>query len=292
MNNVTKSHKTIFMLITAASLLCICIGVLIVYLMHRGAAKAALFQAIKDNDYNMACNIVEKYPSLVNENRWEPDLVAKLCDAISQPPLLMACAYGEDRKEFIELFVENGADINKCGNTVHTYPILRALKQGDIDIAQYLIDKGADLLVSDYYYENVPYAAANINADIGDVEIQDRCLDVLNSAVAKGAPIVPQRGDCYYYENAGVTSVFGIAASSNQASIVKYFLENGIYGIDEIVHIENKTALMLAAENDAYDVATLLISLGADRTIADTRGMTAYDYAIVSENKVMAELLK
>lgn len=292
MNSIIKSRRAIFMLMITVALLCMFVAVLIVYLIPREKSKVALFQSIKDNDYYTAYHIIKKYPSLVNENRYTPDLFAKLFDTVSQTPLLSACAYGSDRKEFIELFVENGADLNKCGNTVHTYPILRVLKQNDTEIARYLIDNGADLLVSDAYSENVPYAVANLNASIGDTNIQKECLEILKAAIEKGAFVVPQETAFYYYTNAGIMSVYGIAASSNQALIVEYLLESSINSIDEMVHKENKTALIVATENNAYDVVKLLIKLGANKTIVDANGKTAYDYAVTQGNEDIAGLLK
>lgn len=291
MSSSIKPRNRKFLLIITVVLLCVFITLLPVYFISREKAKAALFQAIYDDDYATACDIIEKYPSLVNENRY-PYIFAKLCDAVSQTPLLKACNYGESRKEFIELFVENGADINKCGNTVYTYPLLRVLLGGNIEIARYLIDNGADLLVSMDFSENVPYFVTGINADIGDTDTQRECFNILKEAAEQGAFLEPQENPYYYHYNAGMTSVYGIAASSNQALIVEYLLANNINSIDETVHIENKTALMVAAENNAYDVIKLLIGLDADKAVVDANGKTAYDYAIAAGNEEISSLLK
>ena len=289
----SRKMQLIFILVVTFIVLLSLSGlVLIQHLKSRGEAKAELFQSIHDNDYETACEIIKKYPSLVNENRFANDLFAKLCDAVSQPPLLQACAYGKSREDFIELFVENGADVNKCGNTVYNYPLLSLLERKEVDLARYLIDNGADLLVTREFSENVPLMVANICADNGDTVLQQKCFDIFKASIEQGAFVVPQGQDHYYRSCVGFTSVYGVAASGNQVLMVEYFLDNGMHGVDEIVHRDNKTALIVAAENGAYDVVLLLVNAGADKTVIDANGMTAYDYAVDTGNQALIELLK
>lgn len=288
----SRKIQLIFILVVTFIVLLSLSGLMLVqHLKSRGEAKAELFQSIDDNDYQTACEIIKKYPSLVNENRFANDIFAKLCDTVSQPPLLRACVYGESRREFIELFVENGADVNKRGNTVYDYPLLRLLERKEVDLARYLIDNGADLLVTREFSENVPLMVANICADNGDTVLQQKCFEIFKASIEQGAFVVPQGQDHYYRSCVGFTSVYGVAASGNQVLMVEYFLDNGMHGVDEIVHRDNKTALIVAAENGAYDVVLLLVNAGADKTVIDANGMTAYDYAVAAGDQDLIELL-
>ena len=70
----------------------------------------------------------------------------------------------------------------------------------------------------------------------------------------------------------------------------KYFIDNGIYNINRIVADDGSTSLIQAVHGDSYDTCKLLIEYGADVSIVDKNGKTAYDYAVESGNQQIIEL--
>jgi|TARA_B100001013_G_C24605515_1_gene440825 ankyrin repeat protein len=55
--------------------------------------------------------------------------------------------------------------------------------------------------------------------------------------------------------------------------------------------INEKTPLMIAAENNQKDICELLIKLGADILLKDSEGRTALDLATINDYKELSQLL-
>ncbi|QVK19401.1 ankyrin repeat domain-containing protein [Mycoplasmatota bacterium] len=99
-----------------------------------------LISAIEEND-------IDKFEKLLKKRG---DIDAKpnvVClDCTNYPPLHMACKLGNF--EAVKLLVENGADVNNVNATNNTSPLIAALRthnSNGIEVAKYLINKGADI---------------------------------------------------------------------------------------------------------------------------------------------------
>ena len=88
----------------------------------------------------------------------------------------------------------------------------------------------------------------------------------------------------------GMTSLIGTSSRNNYTLITKYFIDNGIYNINRIVANDGSTSLIQAVHGNSYDTCKLLIEYGADKSIVDNTGKTAYDYALENGNQDIIKL--
>ena len=76
----------------------------------------------------------------------------------------------------------------------------------------------------------------------------------------------------------------------HEIEAVKFLLDQGRFDVNETYY--GRTALMYAARNSTPEMVQLLLDYGADKSIKDDDGMTAYDYAVKKEKHDIANLLK
>lgn len=77
----------------------------------------------------------------------------------------------------------------------------------------------------------------------------------------------------------------------NSKLISENLINNYQLSIDKI-NENGQTPLMMGAKNNAMDTVKLLLEHGADKSIKDNNGKTAYDLAVENGNMDIAELLK
>ncbi|MBQ7935198.1 MAG: ankyrin repeat domain-containing protein [Clostridia bacterium] len=254
------------------------------HLSTRKDAKWALHTAIRENNFETVKKIIKQYPSLINENKYLTGIAASWADDSSCTPLSYACQFGN--KDIIEFLVETGADVNKGSNVVNAYPVFTILRRRDYDLVWYLIENGADLSLTTDFDKTFPLAIVNRTMKDENSAEQEECLKLMKYAIEHDAPLKSAESTFY-----GIHSVFGMAARNNYPLIVEYFLEEELFDINERVDAENRTALMVAVQGGAYHVCELLLENGADQTIIDDNGKTAYDYAVESNNETLIALL-
>ncbi|KAL8712546.1 MAG: hypothetical protein Q9225_006922 [Loekoesia sp. 1 TL-2023] len=134
-------------------------------------------------------------------------------------------------------------------------PLHMAASQGDIVVAQMLLDYGAEI---DTPGRTVLHTAALF----GHVQLVDLFLD-------RGAAIDAQSRD-------GSTSLH-LAVEESKVESVKLLLEKGANF--EIANNSGLTPLHIAARNNDPEVLQRLIDAGADRNARDMEGMTALELA-------------
>lgn len=255
--------------------------------------KERLYKAIRRDDLQTVKNVIEKYPELIDEYE-NSSLSARIFDTSSDTPLGEACKYM--KVPIIQYLVESGADVNKLSsNVVTSYPLETVIREGYRissswkETIIYLVENGADYS-SEYYNELIPFGiVGNIGKDDNTARMQE-VRELLEYFVERGVT-VPQSAE--YVHTYGTTNVLGTAAACNQALACEYIIELGVYDIDAICGSEGETALICAARRNKGIAATkVLLDHGADKTIKDDNGKTAYDYAIENGNAELAELLK
>ena len=81
------------------------------------------------------------------------------------------------------------------------------------------------------------------------------------------------------------------ACKQQNKDIVMLLLANGadVNKLSEGSYVES--ALIVSVKKNNYDIASCLIRYGADKTIEDSSGKTAYDYAVELGNQQLLELL-
>ena len=275
--------KKVMLMITLLILLC---GVMTSCYsrQEKKQAKEKLFEAIESNDIDTVENIIQQFPALVNENQYDTGFWETAAGATDSTPLLKAIQYGN--QEIVSLLLTNGADANK--KVINCYPLIEAIRRGHNEIAWLLIEHGADVSVVDStpWRQTVPYQIVSIKVAEGDTEHAEEQLALLIHVIEQGAPLTPPVG-----RPKGINTLLGVAASQNQGPIVKYLLEQKLYGVDDRVTDDNKTALICAVEERAYDACEALIKCNADKTAEDAHGKTAMDYALELDDEQLISML-
>ncbi len=154
-----------------------------------------------------------------------------------------------------ELVEKQGANINSRNRIGETL-VMMAIKNGKGDIANYLLDQGADPKIASTAQSTTLIAAA-FN---GDLPMVNRLLD-------KGV-------DLHAADQQKKTAMV-YAAAAGHAEVVQRLLKAGVDV--NARYLNDLTALMWAAGQGHARAVQALLDAGADRALKDNRGKTAAD---------------
>jgi len=169
---------------------------------------------------------------------------------------------GDGNADAVQLMIDYGANLE--GNSVKRTPLIVACTYGNTETVRCLLENGAK-----------PSYLAMITA-----QYQDK-FDYVKLLVEYGADINAVSDD-------KESSVLGSAVVSSN-TIFAYLIEQG----GNVDYCNTKTGLsllMLAAKFELTDNARVLLEAGADTSIRDNNGMSAYDYAVASKDTDMLAL--
>jgi ankyrin repeat protein len=189
------------------------------------------------------------------------------------------------RFDLAAYLIEQGADVNHKRPATHTpdrvrgqTPLWWAASHGHLELAQALIAKGADVNTPDHH-GGTPLTQA---ASSGH-------LDMVYYLVESGADIHAQ-----IYDG---RKAFNLAVTNERKRVAEYLLNVG--NEPDEAGSSGYTLLMIAAENNSYDLARLLIGRGADVNAvhpgpgiyAALRGWTPLVFAVNAGYVRMSKLL-
>lgn len=246
-----------------------------------------LIKAIHQDDINEALELISDNKQSVNSlSSCFPTLSVMLDDSVVYP-LQEACNYGE--YEIVQTLIEYGADVNCVDPTIHSTPLIMTLRsnnQNRFEIADFLIDNGADIIVAtDDHNENVLSASTwlSLNPNESEKEASKQMfIRVLSVYIQEEIDIKNIKCRC--------GNVYLTACSNGNVEVIKYLLDNNFYEINETSQ-DSKTALMIAVQSEKIEVVEYLIDNGANTHIVDANGNSAYYYAIESHNDEIIRLL-
>lgn len=196
-------------------------------------------------------------------------------------PLILACKEGN--QEIIEILIENGADVNKCDDWAKQAPLeysLASESKNRFEIAMYLIENGANYKSYSGTYSPIERAVIIFDSDDEGTIMQG--FELFEFLIQN----VDEIETAY-----GIHTLLTFASGNNNKMAVEYLIKNQYSKVDE-KNENGMTGLMVAAKNNARDACQKLLELGADITIEDSEGKTAYDYAIENGSEDIASLLK
>jgi len=171
--------------------------------------------------------------------------------------LLTAAAAGDYNK--VRNLVDKGADINISDNHKQS-PLHYASYSGYLDITKYLLDKGADVKAKDKD-GNTPLHNA--------IRSDNYKLAVIECLIKKGA-------DSNARDNNGNTPLH-IAARFSTLEVVKYLIGQGADMMAK--GSMNHTPLHFAVLNSNLEIVQYFLEKGADVNVADNSGLTSLHLA-------------
>lgn len=279
-----KKHILLFLAIS-----CIISGVALVMFLNSDYYYAKkLVHAVEMEDIAVVEQILRKHPHCVNT--YPQILPERIFNTIVEDrgmdyPLSEACETGNF--EIIKALVEAGADPN-CNAGYPPLSITYLRKRDNwYQISLYLIENGASL---DYTTESSGGKSVAL-------------IDIMNCRPGGADPeYVPESEEevlsAFYYaiKHCDHTKVnwFRVlqrGISSNRIEIVDYLLNENYCNIND-TDSSGWTVLMQAVTGiPKPEMVQFLLDKGADKGLMDSKGKTAYDYAIENGNTDIAFLL-
>jgi len=201
--------------------------------------------------------------------------------------LVMAC--GEGDFEFVKTLIESGIDVNGIGSEGFT-PLMMATSEDEAEIVSYLLKHGAKV-------------NQKFNGWTALIEAADE------GSLASMKLLLKAGAEVNYYWNQGSPSAITMAASEGELKCLQLLLKYGAdingkgsslpplhmaaaedkrdivdFLISKNVNINRKdaagrTALMYAASEGKKHIVIKLLEAGADKSIVDSNGNNAFDYA-------------
>lgn len=220
-----------------------------------------LISAIENNDMDTLAQLISE----------KGDIDAKpyakyVVDVANHTPLAVA-AY-EGNFVAVKMLVEAGADVNILGSNGWT-PLHMAINSSqhkeNFDIAEYLIENGADIHAKDNGGDTAINAMLNAN-----VEDSAR-LPFFIYLLEKGATLK---------ESKSGHVLFDACYNDSNLPIIEYVFEYNDIDINMRSNYKNQTMLMQTTYRGADDVCQFLLEKGADKSLMNSEGKTAYDLAI------------
>ena len=223
-------------------------------------------------------------PAAANQARWQSALekrdtvvLAAEAETVGQPDasatdgataLMIAAQAGDG--VLVRKLLERGADPN-ARNANGGTPLMHAAMSGDPEIVEQLVAAGAELdAAAKLGWTALLLAAAKGNAAAADVLL--------------GSGAHPNLADTY-----GWTPLMR-AVSGNHVQAVEVFLAAEDVNLDAREET-GATALHVAAQYGYAGMAARLLESGADPGAVNDRGLSAEDFAVMSEHPDVARLL-
>jgi len=237
-----------------------------------------LIVAIDNNDVEGVSNLLESTTGNLNSKIFLLDIFAKLGESNNYTPLHEACIKGNFK--IVKMLVDAGANVNVVEPITKSTPLSSALsniKEERIRIANLLIERGANVKTETFSI----FWSSDLNDDgsINSSKEKDE-FDLFVKMVEKGAdPSILNREG---------SSILHIAVSQGNLLVIKYLIETANINVN-IRNNSNRTPIMFCRN---VDIASYLLEQGADKTIQDSVGKTAYDYAVENGLLNLAELLR
>ena len=230
-------------------------------------------------DYCVAITNFEQYEktmlkAIADDQQEVARKIAKLCPARKETMakaehILRELAYEGDLIGMRRLIDATGVSVNNQDED-HDTPLFFALEGKKLDVAWFLINRGADIHAVGSGDETLLHCAARLD------------LELVNYLVEHGL-------DPNAKNKAGVTPLHH-AVCAERLDIVQYLLDKGVE-----VNVADKDGIPLflcAVFSCSPQTLEFLAAHGADCHAKDSKGLTAADFASVLNPKVLPCLLK
>jgi ankyrin repeat protein len=248
-----------------------------------------LIDAIENDDISTAEKLLQEDYD-VNTPETKPN---RFWDAFTETtprvPLSVACEYGN--YNMVKLLIDHGATASHIEGTDSDFmhQALFRYQPDDLRVVPLLLQNGADLNFTDYV--DCPIlSAVSLSAKPSDgvspEEAMQGSLTLFKLLESCGA-------DIRVSDPAGTNAILEAAAWQNTA-VLQYLLDEKGFDVN-FINSSKQTPLMRSVYLENYaneDTIQILLNNGADKSLKDMNGKTAYDYAVENGNEEFAYLLK
>ena len=210
-------------------------------------------------------------------------------DDSNQTALFIAVANSNISGDIVDLLIDKTPDMRD--NNFMT-PLMEACRSGNADAVRVLINKGANVFLTDRNGYNAMHYAAAFSAplEIFDILINKGGEELLRAVNRKGySPFVTA------IESGADLEVLELMLNVNLNLSADISADNRVKSsrVDEAGLWDGATPLMAAALNDNLNAAEFLIKNGADLRKRDFAGWTVLHYAAAkSGDKVLSLIIK
>ena len=239
-----------------------------------------LNEAIDNQDYEA----FQKYLaySFALEEKPYPDFFYKIAEWNYKTPLQRACSIGN--YQMVKDLVDAGADVNYTEEVAPYSPLMYAVmssSQENFEIVKFLVCNGASVIYREEDYGHDALCKMVIEEHVPNM------VQMMDFLTENGADI--------YYKDNNQASLLHVAASEGNDQAIRHLLLN--YDFDpNATTLNGDTALIFycrtLSDVPEKETVSLFLEQGADPTIVNQDGKTAYDYALEKGQTEIAELLK
>lgn len=314
------------------------------YKTKKQIADSESLKVIFNEDIKALKDLLSKDPSIINlcHNGWTPlsltvegnnlDKAKVLLEEGADPCLTCWIPPKKARRvntplhesvkknlnDFVKLFIEHGADVNKRDDTNLGYtPLIISVGNKNDELSSYLISKGADPLLElrsalklstsgaisplqqALYSKNYKLAKLFLDSlpkkQSGEHVVNFRLVTALSkahhnkSAYTDVKKLIKLGGDPHLRSQPVQSTALQFASRGSDIEFVKYLI-----ALDVEINTQDrhgKTPLVEAVKNDNLEIVTFLLNKGADPNPIDAWGKSPLKTAITNNNLILTKLL-
>ena len=259
--------------------------VVIAALLYPVVYTEMLKAAIRDNNTS-GVKVLLAMPGDVDFRVYAPRLEIEGFTALE-----VACWNGGDY-EMIELLLQNGASPNNDPDFDQPIQyVLGGRYEGMLDRAKLFVEYGADLNLEGGYDKS---SVGSLFKRRDYEKYKDKMtLDEANAEVLSTFIYLTEHGAHLEAKQPYVIyEWFRNTIENENYKLTEYLVRTQRFDINMQVDLEfNETLLMSAAKRGNSEAIEFLLRLGADKSLEDDAGKTAYDYAVENDHLEAATLL-
>lgn len=235
-------------------------------------------EAIENNNYKEVERLIKSSNANIDSAPFTNLIVFAVTERYVYSPLEMAIQH--ENIDIIRLLIQNGASVNRQNEEVwgrDSYsPLMRAVLtvKDRFDIIKLLVESGADINFGCCGETPMTLAVNHENNDN---------IEIIEYFESLGVPIDKQ----YSYG-----TILHFACREGNSEVIRYLVKRGLNVNEKNLDYGDTPLINLVYSHSSKEDLIFLIENGADKSIMNNEGLTAYDLAVQRNLVNLAEILK